>query len=63
VLALAAAVIPSAATKEVAAQFKVTLSLDGFFKEAHVKLRPVEFATDGVYLCGWLTTPSTCRKQ
>jgi heterodisulfide reductase subunit A len=52
VLALAAAVIPSAATKEVAALFKVTLSLDGFFKEAHVKLRPVEFGTDGVYLCG-----------
>ncbi len=52
IIALAAAVIPSAATKEVAGLFKVTLSLDGFFKEAHVKLRPVEFATDGVYLCG-----------
>ena len=52
ILALAAAVIPSAATKEVAGLFKVTLSPDGFFKEAHVKLRPVEFATDGVYLCG-----------
>ena len=52
VLALAAAVIPSAATKEVAGLFKVTLSPDGFFKEAHVKLRPVEFGTDGVYLCG-----------
>jgi heterodisulfide reductase subunit A len=52
VVALAAAVIPSAATKEVAGFFKVTLSPDGFFKEAHVKLRPVEFATDGVYLCG-----------
>jgi heterodisulfide reductase subunit A len=51
-LALAAAVIPSAATKEIAALFKVTLSPDGFFKEAHVKLRPVEFAADGVYLCG-----------
>ncbi len=32
--------------------FKVTLSPDEFFKEAHVKLRPVEFATDGVFLCG-----------
>ena len=52
VVALAAAVIPSAATKEIAGFFKVTLSPDGFFKEAHVKLRPVEFATDGVYLCG-----------
>ena len=52
IVALAAAIVPSAGTKEVANQFKVTLSPDGFFKEAHVKLRPVEFATDGVYLCG-----------
>ncbi len=52
IVALAAAVIPSASTKEVAGLFKVTLSPDGFFKEAHVKLRPVEFGTDGVYLCG-----------
>jgi len=51
-LALAAAVIPSSSTKEIASLFKVTLSPDDFFKEAHVKLRPVEFATDGVYLCG-----------
>ena len=52
ILSLAAAVIPAAGTKEIAGLFKVTLSPDGFFKEAHVKLRPVEFGTDGVYLCG-----------
>ena len=52
IVALAAAVIPSESTREVAGLFKVTLSPDGFFKEAHVKLRPVEFGTDGVYLCG-----------
>jgi len=52
IIALAAAVVPSRSTQEIASLFKVTLSLDGFFKEAHVKLRPVEFATDGVYLCG-----------
>ena len=57
IIALAAAVIPSAVTKEVAGLFKVTLSPDGFFKEAHVKLRPVEFATDGVYLCGMAHYP------
>ena len=51
-LALAAAVIPSAASQEIAQLFKVALSPDGFFKEAHVKLRPVDFGTDGVYLCG-----------
>jgi heterodisulfide reductase subunit A len=52
ILSLAAAVIPAASTHDIAGQFKVTLSPDGFFKEAHVKLKPVEFATDGVYLCG-----------
>jgi len=57
IIALAAAVIPSPATKEVANLFKVTLSPDGFYKEAHVKLRPVEFATDGVYLCGMAHYP------
>ena len=58
-LVLAAAVIPSASTKEVAGQFKVTLSPDGFFKEAHAKLRPVEFAADGVYLCGTAHYPKS----
>jgi heterodisulfide reductase subunit A len=52
IVALAAATIPSAGSKEVSRLFKVTLDQDGFFQEAHVKLRPVEFAADGVYLCG-----------
>ncbi len=56
-LALAAAVIPAAETKDIAGLFKVTLSPDGFFKEAHVKLRPVEFGTDGVYLAGMAHYP------
>jgi len=51
-LALAAAVIPSSGSQKIAEQFKVPLQDDGFFKEAHVKLRPVDFATDGVFLCG-----------
>ena len=52
VLSLAAAVIPAESTNEIASHFKVTLSPDNFFKEAHVKLKPVEFATDGVFFCG-----------
>jgi heterodisulfide reductase subunit A len=51
-VSLAAAVIPPEGNREVAQQFKVTLGPDGFFKEAHVKLRPVEFGTEGVFLCG-----------
>ncbi len=51
-LALAAAVIPSATISEISKLFKVSLNPDGFFQEAHVKLRPVDFAADGVFLCG-----------
>jgi heterodisulfide reductase subunit A len=52
ILALAAAVIPPATNAEICRLFKVPLSPDGFFQEAHVKLRPVDFAADGVFLCG-----------
>jgi len=56
-LVLSAAVIPPAANEETAQLFKVTLGPDDFFKEAHVKLRPVEFSAEGVYLCGMAHYP------
>ena len=40
-----------------AQQYKVTLNDDGFFMEAHVKLRPVDCATDGVFICGLAHAP------
>ncbi|MCA1988070.1 MAG: CoB--CoM heterodisulfide reductase iron-sulfur subunit A family protein, partial [Desulfarculus sp.] len=49
---LATAVVPPANAKEVSQMFKVSLGADGFFQEAHVKLRPVDFGAEGVYLCG-----------
>ncbi len=39
--------------------FKIPLNQDGFFVEAHVKLRPVDFATDGVFLCGLAHSPKS----
>jgi heterodisulfide reductase subunit A len=62
IVALAAAVIPSAGSEEVSRLFRVALNPDGFFQEAHVKLRPVEFATDGVYLCGLAHYPKLLRE-
>jgi heterodisulfide reductase subunit A len=56
-LALSAAVIPAAGNREIAQFFKVSLGPDDFFKEAHVKLRPVEFSAEGVYLCGMAHYP------
>ena len=38
--------------KELAQMLKVPLESNKFFLEAHVKLRPIDFATDGVYICG-----------
>jgi heterodisulfide reductase subunit A2 len=61
-LALAAAVIPSAGTEEITKLFKVSLNPDGFFQEAHVKLRPVDFAVDGLFLCGTAHYPKPLRE-
>jgi heterodisulfide reductase subunit A len=49
---LSAAVNPADSTQEIASFFKCSMNPDGFFQEAHVKLRPVDFAADGVFLCG-----------
>jgi heterodisulfide reductase subunit A len=49
---LSAAVVPAATSPQVSRLFKVAQGPDGFFQEAHVKLRPVDFAADGVFLCG-----------
>ena len=51
-LVLSAAVVPAAGNRSLSRLFKVSLGPDDFFKEAHVKLRPVDFAADGVFLCG-----------
>ena len=51
-LVLSAAVVPSAGSQEIARWFKVPMNPDGFFQEAHVKLRPVDFAADGIFLGG-----------
>ena len=45
-------VAPADDNKILSQMLKVPLNSDGFFLEAHVKLRPVDFATDGVFVCG-----------
>jgi len=57
IIALAAAVVPSSDRREIAGLFKVALSPDEFFQEAHVKLRPVDFGAEGIYLCGMAHYP------
>lgn len=56
-IVLSAATIPNPSNKRVAEMLKVPLTKDGFFLEAHMKLRPVDFQTDGVFLCGMAHSP------
>jgi heterodisulfide reductase subunit A len=56
ILTLATSII-SYRDEKLARFFKVPMNDDGFFVEAHAKLGPSEFATDGVYLCGMAHYP------
>jgi heterodisulfide reductase subunit A len=49
---LSAGIVADSGNEEIAQFLKVPLNQDKFFLEAHMKLRPVDFATDGVFLCG-----------
>ncbi len=51
-LVLSAGTIPHPENKDLAQMLKVPLDQDKFFLEAHMKLRPVDFATEGIFLCG-----------
>ncbi len=59
---LGAATIPNPGNKELAQMLKVPLTEDGFFLEAHRKLRPIDFATDGIFLCGAAHSPMGLRE-
>jgi heterodisulfide reductase subunit A-like polyferredoxin len=56
ILALSAGARPSD-TEELASILKLPRNEDGYFMEAHVKLRPVDMPTDGVYVCGTAHSP------
>ncbi len=57
-LILGAAVVAEK-NNPLAAFYKVSQNPDHFFSEAHVKLRPNDFATDGMFLCGMAHGPKT----
>jgi len=43
--------------RRISDMLKVPLNADGFYVEAHMKLRPVDFATEGIFLCGLAHSP------
>jgi heterodisulfide reductase subunit A-like polyferredoxin len=56
-LTLSAAIRPHPVSGEIAQLFKLPLDADGFFMEAHQKLRPLDFASSGIFLCGLAHSP------
>lgn len=54
--------VQAADTEELATILKTGRNREGFFIEAHVKLRPVEAATEGVFICGTAHSPQLIRE-
>jgi heterodisulfide reductase subunit A-like polyferredoxin len=56
-LVLSQAIVPAEGSRELAECFKFSCTLEGFFLEAHVKLQPVDFPAEGIYLAGMAHYP------
>jgi len=56
-LVLSAGIRPREDMEELASRTKLPLTADGFFLEAHMKLRPLDFFNAGVFLCGLAHAP------
>jgi heterodisulfide reductase subunit A len=56
---LSTPLIPYKTGKEIAQILGVPLSADGFFFDAHTKLRPADFPIDGIYVCGTAESPKS----
>ena len=57
-LVLSTPLVSQKGSEALATLLKVPIDQDGFFLEAHIKLRPLDFATDGIYLCGCAHYPA-----
>jgi heterodisulfide reductase subunit A len=62
-LVLATPLIPNPDNEELSKMLKVPIGDGGFFLEAHIKLRPVEFAMDGIYVAGTCRWPADIKES
>jgi heterodisulfide reductase subunit A len=60
---LAIAIRPRTEASEIAKLYKVPVDEDGFFQEAHAKLRPVDFSTDGMFVAGLAHYPKPVEES
>jgi heterodisulfide reductase subunit A len=63
IVVLSTAVVPPKENEVLAKMLKVPINEDGFFLEAHAKLRPVDFATDGIFVCGMAHSPKSMEES
>ncbi|MFH1538183.1 MAG: FAD-dependent oxidoreductase [bacterium] len=63
ILVLSVPIEPSATSKALSEILKVPIDADGFFCEAHAKLRPVDFASEGIFLCGVAHSPKPLEEN
>ena len=56
-LVLSNPVVPAEGARALATTLKIPVDADGFFLEAHVKLRPVDFSTEGLFMAGMAHYP------
>ena len=60
---LSTGIVSDNENKAIAQSLKIPLNADGFFLEAHMKLRPVDFATDGIFLAGLAHSPKRIEES
>jgi heterodisulfide reductase subunit A len=62
-LVLAPALVPQDDAETIAKMLKLPLTKEGFFLEAHMKLRPVDFSVSGVFLAGMAHSPKNMEES
>ncbi|MEW5768316.1 MAG: CoB--CoM heterodisulfide reductase iron-sulfur subunit A family protein [bacterium] len=60
---LSVGIVPDEGNKALAKMLKIPVNKEGFFLEAHMKLRPVDFVTDGIFMAGLGHNPKTISES
>ena len=63
IVTLASAIVPPADNKLFSKLYKLAMNEEGYFQEAHAKLRPVDFATDGMFMAGLAHGPKPVEES
>jgi heterodisulfide reductase subunit A-like polyferredoxin len=62
-IALSSAIRPQPDAANFSSKLKLPLTQDGFYMEAHLKLRPLDFVNEGMYVCGIAHAPKSISES